>query len=206
MHIQVFTGDAIQPYIRNLASLRIEIFEEYPYLYNGDFDYEQVFLYSYVHAKHAAVVLAFDGKDVVGASTCIALDESDIFIQFPFIAKGYDISKGVYFEESVLKKQYRNQGTGVRFFEEREKWAANYFKKKNITKERFTTFCSINRPDDHPLRPKDYQNLEKFWGNREYEKHPTLQTQITWKEIDKEIDKEIEEVHNLTFWIKEWDN
>jgi len=41
MHIQLFTGDAIQPYIRNLAALRIEVFKEYPYLYNGDFDYEQ---------------------------------------------------------------------------------------------------------------------------------------------------------------------
>lgn len=200
MHIQLFTGNAIQPYIRNLASLRIEVFKEYPYLYNGDFDYEQVYLYSYIHAKHAAVVLAFEGKDVIGASTCIALEDSDTFIQFPFIAKGYDINKGVYFEESVLKKKYRNQGIGVRFFEEREKWAANYFKKKNIYEGRFTTFCGINRPDDHPLRPKDYQTLEEFWKHRKYKKQPSLQTQIAWKEIGKEK----EEFHNLTFWTREW--
>lgn len=198
MHIQLFTGDTIQPYIRNLASLRIEVFKEYPYLYDGDFDYEQVYLYSYIHANHAAVVLAFDGNDVVGASTCIALDETDTFIQFPFIAKGYDISKGVYFEESVLKKEYRSKGIGVRFFEEREKWAANYFKKKNISKGCFTTFCGINRPSNHPLRPKDYQDLESFWKHRGYEKQPALQTQIMWKEIQKN-----EEEHTLTFWTKE---
>lgn len=201
MHIQLFTGNAIQPYIRNLADLRIEVFKEYPYLYNGDFDYEQVYLYSYIHAQHAAVVLAFDGKQVVGASTCIALEETDTFIQFPFIAKGYDISKGVYFEESVLKKEYRNQGIGVRFFEEREKWAINYFKKKNISTGRFTTFCGINRSEEHSLRPKEYKNLEEFWKHRGYEKQSTLQTQIAWKEIDKEE----EEDHTLTFWLREWD-
>lgn len=200
MHIQLFTGDAIQPYIRNLAALRIEVFKEYPYLYNGDFDYEQVYLYSYIHAKHAAVVLAFDGQEIIGASTCIALEEADTFIQFPFIVKGYDVNKGIYFEESVLKKQYRKQGIGVRFFEEREKWAANYFEKKNISEGRFTTFCGINRPDDHHLRPKNYQNLDEFWTHRKYEKQPSLQTQIAWKEIEKEE----EEFHNLTFWIKEW--
>ncbi|WP_291728585.1 GNAT family N-acetyltransferase [Bernardetia sp.] len=202
MHIQLFTGDAIQPYIRNLAALRMEVFREYPYLYDGDFDYEQVYLYSYIHAKHAAVVLAFDGSDVIGASTCIALDESDTFIQFPFLAKGYDVSKGVYFEESVLRKKYRKQGIGVCFFEEREKWAATYFKKKNVVEGRFTTFCGINRPKDHPLRPKTYANLEAFWNHRGYIKQPNLQTQISWKEIDQEK----EEFHNLTFWIKNWED
>ncbi len=201
MDIQLFTGDAIQPYIRNLAKLRIEVFKEYPYLYQGDFDYEQVYLYSYIHAKNAAVVLAFDKEKVIGASTCIALNESDTFIQFPFTTRGYDVNKGVYFEESVLKKQYRKQGIGVRFFEEREKWASSYFKKKNIMKGRFTTFCGINRPDTHPLRPKDYQDLERFWKNRKYKKQPHIQTQISWKEVEKEI----EEFHSLTFWTREWD-
>ncbi len=202
MRIQLFTGDTIQPYTRNLAALRIEIFKEYPYLYNGDFDYEQIYLYSYIHAKNAAVVLAFDGKDVIGASTCIALKESDSFIQFPFITEEYDVSKGVYFEESVLKKEYRNQGIGVRFFEEREKWAADYFKKENIEQGKFTAFCAIDCPEDHPLCPKDYQNLEEFWKHRKYEKQPNLQTQIAWKEIGKEE----EEFHNLTFWIRQWEN
>ena len=45
--IQRFVGRQVQPYIQELARLRIEIFRDFPYLYEGDLDYEAQYLQTY---------------------------------------------------------------------------------------------------------------------------------------------------------------
>jgi hypothetical protein len=40
-------GQDIIPFIPELAKLRIEIFKSYPYLYDGDLDYEHNYLNTY---------------------------------------------------------------------------------------------------------------------------------------------------------------
>ena len=42
MNISVkrFSGTEAQPYLPDLARLRIEVFREFPYLYDGNLDYE----------------------------------------------------------------------------------------------------------------------------------------------------------------------
>ena len=98
-----------------LGTLRISVFREYPYLYDGSLEYERDYLRVYLRSKGSLVVLAFDDDRVVGATTCLPmLDEGPEF-QAAFVKAGYDLSMICYFGESILLPQYRGQGVGVRF-------------------------------------------------------------------------------------------
>ena len=176
----------------DLARLRIEVFRNFPYLYEGDLDYERRYLATYLSQEGAAIIGAFDGPRLVGAATASPL--ANHFAEFaqPFAERGLDIADFYYFGESVLERAYRGQGVGVRFFEEREK-AARQDGFSNCL------FSAVVRPDDHPLRPSDYRPLDEFWRKRGYRRLEGFLTRFSWRDVGetRETEKPME------FWIKE---
>ena len=54
------------------------------------------------------------------------------------------------------------------------------------------------RPDDHPLKPKDYRPLDAFWSKRGYAPRHGIVANYRWKDIDQ-----VEETdHGMQFWMK----
>ena len=164
------------PLLPELARLRISVFREFPYLYDGDAAYEQTYMRVYAQAPGAAVIIARDGEKIIGASTCLPLAAETANVQKPFLDAGEDVSQIFYFGESVLEKAYRGQGIGVRFFDAREAQA-------RATGHRVTAFCAVRRPADHPLRPAGYVPLDEFWRHRGYAKRPALSCTMSWRDI-----------------------
>lgn len=189
--VQAFHGEDAQNYIEELARLRIEVFHEFPYRYEGDMNYEARYLQTFLDAPDSVLVIAFDGRRVVGASTGLPFAEEVPDLQAPFLQAGYDIDRIFYYGESVLKKAYRGRGVGVRFFEEREKWA------RSLNRFDWLTFCAVVRPPDHPRRPAGYTPLDEFWKHRGFA--PTdLLGHLSWREIG-----ETEQSGKaLRFWMK----
>jgi GNAT superfamily N-acetyltransferase len=185
-------GEALNRHMAELAELRIRVFREYPYLYDGDLEYESRYLQTYLQSPDSLVVMVFEGDHVVGASTAIPLKFETGEVKYPFVQAGMDVETIFYFGESVLLPEYRGQGIGVAFFQHREDHA------RQLGGYQFTSFCAVSRPLDHPRRPKDYQPLDSFWRNRGYEKHPELQTTFDWKEIGEAE----ESAKPMTFWMK----
>jgi GNAT superfamily N-acetyltransferase len=193
LRLQNFHGHELEPHLDALGALRIAVFREYPYLYDGSLEYERDYLRVYLCSKGSLVVLAFDGDRVVGATTCLPmLDEGPEF-QAAFVKAGYDLSTICYFGESILLPQYRGKGIGKAFFTRREAHVQALGLK-------LSTFCAVDRPADHPLRPTGYRPLDDFWRSLGYTKRPELQAIFEWKEIGEEI----ESPKTLTFWTKEW--
>ncbi len=192
IRIERKSGKALERHIPDLARLRIEVFRDFPYLYDGDFEYEKKYLQTYLDCPESVIVLAFDGDEVVGASTAMPMKHETAEIQKPFIENGYNLDEVFYCSESVLNKNYRGLGIGVRFFEEREAHAAELGGFKHIT------FCCVERPAEHPRHPADYVPLDAFWNKRGYVKHPELHTSYVWKDLD---DTE-ETAKPMTFWLK----
>jgi GNAT superfamily N-acetyltransferase len=186
------SGIALLPYIPELAHLRIEVFRDFPYLYDGTLEYEKKYLQIYIDHPESVIVLAFDGDRIVGASTAIPMKYETDELKQPFLEQGYNLDEVFYCSESVLNKAYRGLGLGVRFFEEREAHAAELGGFKHIT------FCCVERPIDHPRRPADYVPLDQFWNKRGYFKHPELKTTYRWKDLDDED----EVAKPMTFWLK----
>lgn len=192
IRIERLTGEAVRRHIPDLARLRIQVFRDWPYLYEGDEAYERRYLETYIRSPGAVVVLASDGGRPVGASTALPLADEAAYVTAPFATRGLDIARFFYFGESVLDPAYRGRGIGVRFFEEREAHARAF--------GTFDTacFCAVQRPDDHPLRPKDYVPLDTFWTRRGYTKDPAFVTRFSWRDFGDSGETE----KPMAFWFK----
>lgn len=192
MEIRTVQGADAAHFTDELAQLRISVFREFPYLYEGDVAYEREYLQTYLQARCHALILALDAGRVVGVSTCIGLEEEPPGLTRPFTEAGHTLAEWMYFGESVLLAPYRGRGVGVRFFEERERFALS---NPGI---RYATFCAVQRPADHPLRPAGYVPLDAFWGHRGYAPMPGVQAQMSWKEVGQQQ----ETPHLMQFWFR----
>lgn len=189
------TGEEAQRYIPELARLRISVFRDFPYLYDGNLSYEEKYLRTYAESPDSVIVVALDGDRCVGASTAVPLKHETEEFKRPFVAAGYDPNDVFYLGESVLLPQYRGRGLGVRFFEEREAHA------RKVGDFAIIAFCAVERPEDHPMRPSGYRDLAQFWRNRGYTKHPELHTTYNWRDVGEPqaTDKP------MVFWLKHVD-
>lgn len=189
--VETRDGEALWSTLGPLAELRIRVFREFPYLYEGSLAYEEGYLEHYARSPRSRVVLVWDGDRVVGASTVIPLADAQADVQEPFTRAGIDLSGIDYFGESVLLREYRGRGFGVRFFELREAHALEH----GLA---VCAFCAVERPADHPLRPTDYVPNDAFWAKRGYEKVPELRTTLSWLDLGE---KE-QTAKPMTFWLK----
>lgn len=186
------TGASIRDIVDQLAKVRIEVFEAYPYLYEGSLEYEQAYLKTYWQSEGAMVFCVYDENVLVGASTCIPLKDETDEVRAPFEAAGLDIETIYYFGESVLLEKYRGEGIGNRFFEAREEHA------KLSGEFKFAYFCAVQRPSDHPLKPEGYKPLDVFWLKKGYQRS-TLESKFSWKDINEPE----ETIKSMLYWFKE---
>jgi GNAT superfamily N-acetyltransferase len=174
-------GPAVAPLFDALAALRIAVFRDFPYLYEGTMAYEKEYLQTYARSERALLFAVYHEGRMVGATTCIPLADETPEVQKPFIDAGYSLSDVFYFGESILLPEYRGLGLGHRFFDEREAHAASFGTYKH------TCFCAVVRPGDHPSRPASYRPLDAFWIARGYRKMPELQSEFSWPDIGTTI-------------------
>lgn len=187
-------GEALLPHLDDLGRLRIRIFREYPYLYDGSLPYEREYLLTYARSPRALVILVRDDGRPVGATTCLPMEDEGPEFQAPFLTAGIPPEEVFYFGESILLPEYRGHGVGKEFFRRREAHA------RAMGPFRLTVFCAVDRPDNHPLRPNGYRSLDTFWHSQGYQRHPEWQSEFVWKEIGESE----ESPKRLTFWVKEW--
>lgn len=190
--LERFTGAAVERHIAELARLRIEVFREFPYLYDGSMEYESAYLRTYVQSPNSVIVVAFDKGQAVGASTALPLQHETAAVQRPFVEHGMDPRAVFYLGESVLLRHYRGRGIGVRFFEEREAHA------RSVGRFAWAAFCAVQRPAQHPRRPAGYVPLDRFWNNRGYRCHPELHTSFRWRDLDEAAVSD----KPMVFWLK----
>lgn len=190
--IEICRGAEVAPWLDDVARLRIAVFRDWPYLYEGSQGYERDYLTTYAQSPGSVFVLAIDEDRVVGASTGLPLaDETEAFRQ-PFAAQGIDVAGVFYFGESVLLPDYRGRGIGHAFFDGREAQA-------KTLGYRHTAFCSVDRDCDDPRKPGGYRPNDAFWSKRGYARRPGMTMRLAWDEIGHG-----ETEHTLTFWLRDW--
>ncbi len=186
------SGDAARSFSDQLAELRLKVFWDFPYLYEGSREYEMKYLETYFKAKHAFIFLVEDAGRIVGATTGIWAKEEEESFREPFARRGFNPDEIFYFGESVLLPDYRGKGIGKKFFEEREKFA------RSLPFIKYVSFCAVERPDQHPLRPVDYKPLDPFWRTMGFEKVPGLTTDYEWRDRGENNQTK----KQMQYWIK----
>ncbi len=176
LDLRRLTGAALDARLGDLARLRISVFRAFPYLYEGDLEYERSYLQHFAEAADAVIIGAFSGDSLVGCATGSALKGHHEEFSAPLEAAGIDLETTFYFGESVLEPAWRGTGVGHRFFDLREAWAREQGYRR-------VSFCAVCRPPDHPACPAGYTPLDEFWRRRGYRPMPGLIAHFSWRDV-----------------------
>jgi len=191
--VRALTGSDFDEAISVLADLRIRIFRDWPYLYDGDHAYETRYLARFKDADRAFLAAAFDGDTIVGAATAAPLSGEAAEFREPLAAAGYDVNRIFYFAESLLLPDYRGHGVGHAFFDAREAHARSFG-----GDYKHAVFCGVVRDADHPARPAAYRPLDTFWRKRGFAKLDGVTAHYAWKDVGDTSESE----KPMQFWMK----
>ena len=189
--VRALTGEALGAALEDVARLRIAVFRDWPYLYDGSFDYERAYLQVYRDSPDALVVGAFDGARLVGAATASPMEDHAEEFAEPLRRIGLPVEQIYYAAESVLLPEYRGRGIGHRFFDLREARARDLG-------DTHLAFCSVLRPADHPLRPADPRSNDAFWTKRGYTPVPGAVAEFSWRDLGEHAETK----KPLHFWMR----
>ncbi len=159
LRFETHLGQEIIPYVKDVATMRIEGFREFPYLYEGNMAYEEKYLEGYAKEPRAMLIRVLEGDKLAAVATATPLDSSsDIVAEAPerFEARGHDPKTFYYYAEIIVKKAYRGRGIAEMIYREREH-RARQWGYRNVC------LAVVKRPDDHPLRPADYKSPERIF-------------------------------------------
>lgn len=190
LEFRSFRGAQVAEVLDDLARLRVTVFRDWPYLYEGDAAYERGYLSAYTTPR-AIVTGAFDGGTMVGAATGMPMVDHDEGLGATLQARGIPLEDVFYCAESVLLPDFRGQGAGHAFFDARE----DHARALGLS---HSAFCAVIRPDDHPARPAGYRPLDPFWRARGYAPLEGAIARLSWRDTGAEI----ETAKPLQFWTR----
>ncbi len=190
IQFEVLKGAQIKSIEQSFANLRIAIFREYPYLYEGDLATEKQ--YFDMFGGNTICIIAKDASTVVGVIIGTPLQE--IFDQFlkPLIEADISVEKMFYLADLLVLKSYRGKRIGHSLYE--------LFEKEVQKTEQFTNILirEIFKSPDDPKKPSAYYSLDPFWDKRGFKKMEGISQQDQWKAIgDEDIS-----LHTMVYRMK----
>jgi GNAT superfamily N-acetyltransferase len=189
--VEPLTGAALEAALPDLARLRVAVFRDWPYLYDGDDAYERAYVRRYADSPGAVVVAARDGDRIVGAATAAPMEDHAPEFAAALAAAGFAPSQALYCGESVLLPEMRGRGVGHAFFDAREAHG-------RALGRAVSCFCAVIRDPDDPRRPPGHAPLDPFWRRRGYAPVSGAVASYRWREVGAaaEID------HPMRLWLR----
>ena len=191
IEVRALAGDEIAAHIEAVAALRLAVFRDWPYLFDGTLDYERDYVASYRDHPGALLVAAFDGGRLIGASTSTPLEDLTAEFASPFFDRGIPRDHVLWGPESAMLPEWRGRGIGHRFFALREAHARGLGRSH-------VAFASILRPASHLARPEGARTNDAFWTRQGYATLPGVVVEFAWKDVGAEE----ETVKPLQVWMK----
>ena len=197
IEIKIFIEKDAKSYIEYISKLRIEVFREFPYLYNGDIEYEMKYMKDYTSDQKGMIAVAWKEGEIAGISTGIPLiSESEIVAEAHDAFKSHNINSKdcYYYGEIIVLPKFRGLGITSKLYEAQD---------EIIKKWGFKHACilTVVRESDHPLKPKAYKSLDNMWSHLGFFKN-NIRVEFHWPTIQH--DGSTKDVKNtLEFWTKD---
>ncbi|NGX45983.1 MAG: hypothetical protein K940chlam2_01164 [Chlamydiae bacterium] len=176
MKLIVLKGKDILPYLDQVAQLRMGIYREWPYLYEGDLATEKNYLKVYAEAKDSLLVVATEGDQVIGIAIGLPLNESIEQIQDVFREKQVSMENCYYFADEVLIKEYRGQ-IGLTMNQKFEQAVGELKRYGEIYG------FEIVREANDPRKPEGYRSLDPLWEKLGYGVIPGWEAHVEWLDV-----------------------
>lgn len=190
IRISTVRGQELQPHLSALAALRIAVFREWPYLYEGSAEYETTYLQRYANSADSLTVLCHRDQQLIGASTALPMADAEPAMQQPLQQAGIALDRVLYYGESLVLPHHRGQGLGQEFFRQRERHAG-------LLGLDLGCFCAVERDPQHPARPPNHRGNEAFWLRQGYRPSAMI-CQFDWPDIGADSPT----TKPLRFWTK----
>ena len=175
---QLLTGAAIADVLDDLATLRLDIFREYPYLYEGRREDELNYLSTYAKTPDACVILAYDGSAVIGSATGMPLIQEDAQLRDAFAGTALPLDEVYYVGELLFRPGYRNSGLGRKLLDHLESQI------RSFGSYHMLTCATVERSEDHSLCPRDYIPITRFLARTGFVRLSGVTTSFMWRETD----------------------
>ena len=192
---ELIRGIDMDPFLSIITTMRLKQFAQYPYLYNGNNEIEFPLVQSFVAMEDSALLLVYDNQQIAGILTAAAMVPYDT--QFDgslksFRDNGLCPEEYYYIAEIIIKPEYREKGLSKILFKKIEEHA----KKLGYR----ATSLLVESHESHPLKPKNYINLNNIWIKLGYQAISAYVLSSWDTFIEDGTSKEKE--HRLDYWIK----
>lgn len=177
MEYSVLQGKEILPYLVDIAQLRIEIFREWPYLYEGNLEYEKKYLEMYSDTDASILILAREKETIVGAAIGLPVDGALHEIKELFAAHNVSTKEAYYFAEALLLPHFRGCGYGKQLIAQFEKQV------RALGVYSALYGFEVVRDLNDLRRPADYASLDAFWEKGGYALIPDWETSFSWCDV-----------------------
>jgi len=189
---QSFRGAECAEVLPDVAALRIRLFREWPYLYDGDMDYETEYLKVYARSARSLLVVVRDGDRVIGCATSLPLADDDDAFHAPFLEAGLDVDRIYYLGEILLLPEYRGRGYGHALMHAIHEHA------RDLDGFTQSALAVVIRDPADPRRPAGETDLDPLWTKHGYSRRPDLTMWLPWKEHGEEE----ETPKAMAFWLR----
>lgn len=164
--IKLLTKEEVTPLLPFVANLRINIFREYPYLYEGNFKEEMDDLEHCAKLPKNALAIAYHEDTPVGFLYGIPLVEFAPHFENSvldlFKEKNLEPESCYYFADIIILPEHRGNNLSKKLFDALEMYA----QEQGYRSASFIT----ESHESHPLKPINYKSLDPLWNSLQYKK------------------------------------
>jgi|GEM_PF-357781 len=195
--LEVIRPDRLSSYLKEIAAFRIKYFREFPYLYEGNFEYEHKYINGFASDSRALLTIVKKDTEIVGVSTALPLvSEADILGDAvkKFVEKGLNPKEYYYYGEVVIKPEHQGQGVAGALMKMQESFA------KSLGFEKIALATVVRNTSDERM-PKNYVSTDGVWRAAGFKKED-IYIDYEWPTIL--ADNSIKSINNLmVFWTKD---
>ncbi len=185
----IYSGAAIRDHVEELGHMRVAVFRDYPYLYDGRMEDERRHLSRYAESPDSLMVAMYDTEGLVGACTGVPLALEGGELARLFLEES--LEETYYIAEIVVRHGWRGQGLGTQLF-------SALLQAVDTDRYKRLCLCMVERAAGDPRRPADYKSPASLALRFGFVPDPSRTVQFHWKDVGEDAPTE----KTMRVWVK----